>query len=191
MLQRIVKKYTIRCFYLGEYKNMRMDLDRFILYTKNNFLPKSAPQEKAGRGEKRWSADNWTLGVAECLMAGIDNYKDDKMPYSLYYRDIIVAAKFKMLLAENLEKLKDRADSIFVAEVGRGLDILVANSIKKWKNIYCYDQIDYEKYLKECFGDEIKFTEEKSAYFKESNIKEECIMIMLIIYKIVRTSNDT
>ena len=65
-----------------------MKIDRFILYMKNNLLPESDAQEKCGRGEKLWTADNWTIGVSECLYTGIENYQPTEKIYKNYHKDI-------------------------------------------------------------------------------------------------------
>lgn len=156
---------------------MDIDYKSYLDYTLSNFLPKGAIQEKTGRGEKYWTADNWTAGVAECLMVGIDKYKTDVLPYKTYQRDLIIASKQKLLMLENLEKIKDDAEYLFIAEVGRGLDILIANSVKEWSGIYCYDHVNYEKYLKESFGDVVTFVQKKSISFDISEINQKSIMI--------------
>ena len=156
---------------------MSIDYKSYLDYTLNNFLPKGSIQEKTGRGEKLWTADNWTAGVAECLMVGVDEYKNDMLPYKTYQRDLIIASKHKLSMLEILEKIKDDAEYLFMAEVGRGLDILIANSIKEWSGIYCYDHVNYEKYLKESFGDVVTFVQKKSISFDILDIKQKSIMI--------------
>jgi hypothetical protein len=40
-----------------------------------------------------------------------------------------------------LIKIKDDADDLLICEVSHGIDILIALQVKKWNNIYCFDQI--------------------------------------------------
>lgn len=154
-----------------------MDFKSFISHVQNNLLKEDEPQEKCGKGKYRWTADMWTLGVAECLNSGVTKYEPKKRIYQLYKKDLTIASNFKLRTLEMLEKIKDKANCLFVGEVGRGLDILIAESIKKWDLIYCYDQVNYDKHLCDLFGDRIKFTKTITKNFNLSNI-EECIMIL-------------
>lgn len=98
----------------------------------------------------RWCCDWWSIEVLKCLYWGVDVYRLDPLPNRLKNNpgfcgreEIVTYAGRKIKTAENLEKVKDLADTLYVCEVGRGLDILVALSVKSWKRIICYDTNQY------------------------------------------------
>jgi hypothetical protein len=155
-----------------------VNLECFIEYTKNNLIADTKSQEHSGMGNRMWTSDDWTLAVADCLNVGIENYQDDRIDELNYHRDIIVAAERKYKMFDVLSQKKDCADSLLIAEVGRGLDIIFALMIKEWKTIYCYDQFDYEKYLKGYFSEcKIIYSISRSKSYDTSIIKESTIMI--------------
>lgn len=144
---------------------MDNSIQEFLKYiTDNPFLGK---QEECGTGKNYWNADMWTLEVAACLFLGKE-YKNNN-------KRIFADAKIKGLLSDILTEIKDDADSLLVCEVGRGLDILVANMVKKWKKIYCYDHVNYKNYLK---FENIQFHHQSTYSFNPDVISEKSIMIM-------------
>lgn len=158
---------------------MKVDYRNFIKHVKNNLLPDDYPQEKCGIGKKHWTADMWTIGVSECMIVGEENYNPQERIYKIYKNNIIVASNLKKSMIEKLNKVKDSTDYLLVAEVGRGLDILIANNIKKWKKIYCYDHVDYNRYLKNYFvNEDIRFTASPTTVFDTTQLKEKCIMLL-------------
>jgi len=144
---------------------------KFYEHLKENQIPEDQPQEAQGLGSKRYTADMWTLEVCECLL-GMDC---KRMPYKTQ----------KLGLLESLEKVKDDADVLCVGEVGRGLDIAVANIIKEWK-VICYDHNPiYKEYLDKYFK-RVEFHKAPTSVFLEKewndvyskHIKEKTIFIM-------------
>jgi hypothetical protein len=155
-----------------------VNLNPFIEYTEQNLILDLKSQEHSGMGSTSWTSDDWTLAVADCLNVGIENYQNDRVDELNYHRDIIIAAERKYKMFDVLSQKKDSADSLLIAEIGRGLDIIFALLIKEWKTIYCYDQFDYEKYLNEYFLEcNIVYSTVRSKAFDVSMISEPCIMI--------------
>lgn len=144
---------------------MKIKLARFIEHLKQNpILPINA-QECCGKEENFWCADWWTIEVAKCLFFGKAVYtKYDLSPQFRNNRNFskpntVDAADRKLRMVEILRSRLDRVNHLFVCEVGRGLDILLAESLKHWETIYCYDSsYRYEAYLKDLWGDRIVFT---------------------------------
>lgn len=153
-----------------------MEYDRFIKYVESN--PFVGNQEACGTGENYWNADYWTLEVAKCLMSGDSYSSEEKYNNNRNYdvNRIRKDAKIKLSVKEKLDKVKDEADHLLICEVGRGLDIIIANSVKKWKKIYCYDHVDYSPYLK--IFDNVEFFKMSTSSFNPEVIKEKCIMVI-------------
>lgn len=148
----------------------------FVYYLEAN--PYEGNQEQCGTGKDYWNADMWTLEVARCLLHGDDyvlpmKYKHNKFadPNRIKH-DANVKRKLKNLLQE----IKDSADVLLIGEVGRGLDILVANTVKKWKTIICYDQVNYQEYLR--IFDNVHFIQGTTATFEPAWIAENHIFII-------------
>ena len=139
------------------------DIELFHEHIKNNMLPADAPQEKRG---ENYTADDWTIEVCEDLIL------DRKS----------VSSDYKRLMYKTLQEVKDDADTLFIGEVGRGLDIIICKMVKDDWDIICYDHNEiYKNYLDRYFYyDIIFFHTMSSSYFLTDvdMIKEKCIMIM-------------
>ena len=152
------------------------EMNEFIEYLKNN--PFKGNQEQCGTGNNYWNADYWTIEVATCL----DNIEEYKVPEKFIdnkfcdINRIKKDAKIKLSVKSILNKIKNESDSLLICEAGRGLDIFVSNTIKKWKKIYCYDHVNYKKYLN--YFDNVEFIRSPTSVFDPEIVKEKCIMIM-------------
>jgi len=143
------------------------DIRRFYEHLKENQLPLEVNQEAQGFGSKRYTADMWTLEVCECLL-------DMPCKPSIYYK------KQKEWLFETLENVKQDADKICIGEVGRGLDIVIANMIKDWSVIsYDHNPI-YATYLDKYFTSVEFYPTSTHAFIarNEEYIKEKTIFII-------------
>ncbi len=150
----------------------------FLTYVIDNQLPEGVNQEQCGKGKHYWNADFWTMEVAAYLIQETDyevperfkgnrNCDPNRMKHD---------AEIKKSVYENLQKFQLDGDALLICEVGRGLDILMANMVKKWRKIYCYDQVNYTKYLS--YFSDIEFFHISTAQFDPSNIPENVTMIM-------------
>ncbi len=143
--------------------------------------PFKGNQEQCGTGNNYWNADYWTIEVARCL-----SFKDYILPERFKgnrFADpnrIKRDADIKISCRSILDNIKDSADVLLIAEVGRGLDILTANMVKKWDKIYCWDHVDYSNYL--TIFDNIEFIHKPSSIMMDrimmDEIKEKHIFIM-------------
>jgi hypothetical protein len=144
-----------------------MDIVGFYHHIKNNMMPDNVRQEAKGTGNQRRTADDWTLEFCECLMNG---------------RKDVFGYDYKVKMHKQLLELKNDADVLCVAEVGRGLDILFSNSVKKWKKVICYDHNPiYDDYLHRYFDDSVEFHNVSTHVFVDNiddYIKEKCIMVI-------------
>jgi len=89
-------------------------------------------------------------------------------------------AQVKLDTVEVLKKINGDADSIFVCEVGRGLDILVAYNVKNWSSVLCYDYFDYSSILEHFFKgkvSDLRFTLSESTDFDFGSIDRKVILI--------------
>lgn len=120
---------------------------KFLKHVLLNQLPKKG-QEACGEGNSFWCADWWTIEVCKCLYLGIEKYNKSRIPKWLqdksHSRDknIFTVHDFKHKMFSVLTQIKDDADDLLICEVSHGMDILVALQVKKWNNIYCFDQVD-------------------------------------------------
>ena len=144
-----------------------MSLENFYNHLLDNMIPDNINQESMGVGDERYTADDWTLEVCKSLI--------EKKKYS-------EGSDYKIGTHMVLEKIKDDCDVLCVAEVGRGLDIAVANTIKKWRKVICYDHNPiYNEYLHRYFDDSVVFhNTSTNAFVDKINdyIDEKCIMVM-------------
>lgn len=161
------------------------EIERFLQYLIRNLLPSYIKQEEQGEGENYWNADFWTIEVAKCLYVGDRAYLEPEYTPSKFLnnknynkKEIINHAMIKKSMFEFLKEVKDDANELLVCEVGRGLDILIANMVKKWDKIYCYDQNKvYGNYLKSDFNN-IEFYPEPTVVFDPEVVDNNTIAII-------------
>ena len=156
--------------------------EEFLRYTMDNLLPFNR-QETAGTGEGFWCSDWWTLEVAKYFyLGGKKGYLDDIPARRLHgiapYRDRMVRyGTWKEDQIKILEEYKEEANGILVCEIGRGLDLMCALSVKEWEVYYCYDNNQGYKKLLEGFFDRygcvIKFVHNNSRDIKFDNILQD------------------
>lgn len=160
-------------------------MGKFLQHITHNLIFPVTDQECCGEGKDFWCADWWTIEVAKYLFEGKTNYSAYDPPRRLEgnchfsKNNIITDGEVKEKVYDHLKRLKDDAESILIGEVGRGLDIVVAELVKQWKTIYCYDSnYRYEKYLKELWGDRVDFLSCPTVNFDPSYIKEKVIVVV-------------
>ena len=75
---------------------------------------------------------------------------------------------------------KTKVSELLIGKVGRGLDILVALSVKNWNKIYCYDHNGrYEDLLNQFFPDlNIKFSISSTLNYDHSQCRNPYVMIL-------------
>jgi hypothetical protein len=153
----------------------------FLEYLQAN--PFNGNQQQCGKGKDYWNADMWTIEVLRYLMFR------DKYTLPLKFLNnrnadpnrIKKDANVKLKLKKVLQDIKDKADVLLIGEVGRGLDILISNQVKKWKQIICYDQVDYKNYL--TIFDNVKFICSTTATFDSTWIDKHIFILNNSIYK--------
>lgn len=151
-------------------------MKEFLRYLEKN--PFIGNQESCGIGIHYWNADYWTIEVTRYLIER-DKYTIHSKFKGNRFADpnrIRKDGNIKLSVKNILQKIKDSADCLLVCEVGRGLDIVVSNQVKKWKKIYCYDHVNYKEYLK--IFNNVEFIHTSTSVFNPEIIKEKCIMIM-------------
>lgn len=160
-------------------------IGNFLQYTQYHLVYPMENQETCGGGKDFWCSDWWTIEVAKCLYIGEDRYLSEPIPRrlsdnnSFSQQDTIKAVNLKKRSLSCLSELKDVSSSLFIPQIGRGIDLLLANLIKSWKNIYCFDMVDYQKYLEECFHENtIHFKAVPESAYTLNNIEEKSIAIV-------------
>jgi hypothetical protein len=132
-----------------------------------------------------WTDDDWHMEIAKYLLVEKSNYLSYNPPSRLknnpYYnpQKLLESGEIKIKTAKILSKISMEADTLLICEVGRGLDILVSNSIKKWNRIICYDYVNYKLHLSSMFpGSIIDFLVLRSEEFKgDSIISQPAIVV--------------
>jgi len=180
---------------------MKQKLVKFIEFTQSRCIKPNRKNSK-GKFPNLWTDDDWHLEVSKCLLVGIDTYRIYNPPARFWdnpYYDkekLIEDSTVKLNTIESLNKVKDSADNLFICEVGRGLDILVASTVKNWSEIICYDYYDYEPLLQSFFASEsITFILSDSEVFDFSKIDKKVILIAncinsISLDKITNYKND-
>lgn len=145
-------------------------------------------QESVRDGNHVWCADWWTIEVCKFLFHGEQTYLLDPPPNRLKnnpcwnMKTIVNCGTFKLIMYEELKKNLGFADTVLICEVGRGLDIIIADLLKKWKKIICYDlnpnEIDEVNfYFKEKLGLPIESSVMNSSLLKPEEITEKTILL--------------
>lgn len=172
---------------LSEDKDHRLYLLNFLQHIIYSLLPVKEQEAEGEYPHSLWTADYWTIEVAKCLLLGNERYLTDPPPRRLegnpnFDREgIIHDVEFKRAVREHLLSLKDKVGSLLIGEVGRGLDILVASTVKKWDKVYCWDpNFRYGPLLKRFFGEfgDINFIVSPTHSFDYSILEEEVVMVL-------------
>jgi hypothetical protein len=103
-------------------------------------------QECVKRDGYVWCADWWTIEVCKYLINGEPGYIGDPPPNRLknnpiFSKDVIIEhGRCKVAMYELLKEKKDELpNNLFLCEVGRGIDIVLAKMVKDDWRITCYD----------------------------------------------------
>jgi hypothetical protein len=145
-------------------------------------------QEAVRNGKDIWCADWWTIEVLKCLFNCEEMYRLDPPPNRLKHNkiwsmeQIITAKDAKLGMLKLLEENKDFSDTLWVCEVGRGIDILLASFVKPWKKIVCYDNNEYileevNLYFKEQLGLPVETFRINSGNFDFNTVTEKVVMV--------------
>ncbi len=154
----------------------RQELINFLTYTQNNTI-KPDSYTSVGVYPHIWTDDDWHMEVAKYLLIGETNYLSYNPPSRLkgnpYYnpQKLVDSGKIKIKTADALSKISAEEKTLLICEVGRGLDILVSASVKKWDRVICYDYVNYKLHLSSMFpGSIIDFFTARSEEFNEDSI---------------------
>lgn len=136
-----------------------------------------------------WTADETAIETGKFILLGKEDYYKDPFPLRMYdsekkpifrKEEIDSQVEYKWRMFENLSKIKDATNNLLICEVGRGIDIVIANYIKKWDSIICYDS--NAKVLEKTqlyFSNQknIIFIIKNSAFFEFDKIDKPTIII--------------
>jgi len=145
-------------------------------------------QEVIRNGKDIWCADWWTIEVLKCLFNGEEMYRADPPPNRLKHNklwsmeQIVTAKDAKLGMLKLLGENKDFSDTLWICEVGRGIDILLASFVKPWKKIVCYDSNEYileevNLYFKGQLGLPIETFRMNSGNFDFNTVTEKVVMV--------------
>ena len=93
---------------------------------------------------------------------------------------IYEAVWIKLRMHEILSDVADMAPNLFIAEIGRGLDLLLALTVKSaWHRIRCYDLVDlHREALISFFSDHtVEFLRADSREFDFGTIGDNTILV--------------
>lgn len=140
-------------------------IGEYLKFLQFNLLPIKGQR---GKGEENnLFIEDWlTIELAKFFYIGKDSYLSDPIPLRLKgnknfkQEEIVKFAEQKIEAFSNLDKEKK---NLRILQVGRGLDILLAQMQKEWESIICYDEDPRYEYLL------FQFFDKKSVYFIRSN----------------------
>ena len=96
-----------------------------------------------------WTCDEWHQEVLKYMVNG-EKYFSLPVPSYFQYDDVqSVRETFKKYGEKKfwsydaMQTVKDLSDTLIVAEMGRGIDLLLALLVKKWKQVIVYDKNIY------------------------------------------------
>lgn len=157
----------------------------FIQFIQRTLFPIDAPEkyrELIEKGNDYWVRDWTEIEVLKVLLIGEEAYLSDPLSHrcrmsSSYKPDeIIKVAQEKLKIEEEFKLKASSLPGIIIFEkVGRGIDLLLAKTVKVWKKAYCFDDDSrYEELLRRYFSlnYEIEFITSKDGLMIESEIKE-------------------
>ena len=169
-------------------KELIIELMKFTQFVTAYLVPLHE-QETIGKvGKDFFCTDWWTIEVAKCLFNGKETYLQDPPPWRLrenknFNKDSIIKdAEIRISMFEKLKEIQDSAEQILFCKVGRGIDIILANYMKPWKRILCYDDNPhygnfFNIYFKDKLNLNIEFTQTDTDGFKFDSINENTILI--------------
>lgn len=130
---------------------------KFLKHVILNQLPKDKQQAR-GKGDNFWCCDWWTIEMTKYIYLGEKKYLETRKPRWLQKKiynvlaDLQRATQMKEKMFNHLIKLQNDADDLLVCEVAHGIDIIIALQVKKWNQIYCYDQVNYQPSISKFFN---------------------------------------
>lgn len=143
-------------------------------------------QEHTGAGDMFWCNDWWTIELCTFWL-NRQTYMDT--PTSDYLKENCAQTKLGLLSEVEekerelawLEELKDFSDTLFICEVGRGTDILIASAVKQWKKIICYDSNELviacvNRYWRDKLGLPIEASVRDTTYVDLAALRD-CVVI--------------
>ena len=133
-----------------------------------------------------WTSETCALETARCLLSP-NRYRPPlrkiyglKAPWfnSIPLLHVFGYAYRKAKMHRSLSSVSALSDKLFICEAGRGLELLMANTIKDWSRISCYDHNPIQRQsLLQHFGSQIDCFDANSLTFDFSSISEETILI--------------
>lgn len=123
-------------------------IKRFGISISNSMIPLEYKDHYTTKSGKIWDIDTYIHGVCKCLSMPhseflnyfkTKEYEDNTMcsNLELFFK---ICYTYKVNSFLKLKEICDFADSVFIPEAGRGIDVLLASFVKEWKLITAYDQ---------------------------------------------------
>lgn len=164
-------------------QEQNVGLQKFLQFIQNTLLPFDK-QETVKQDRFWWCYDWWCIEILKYLINEDRLYQLDTPPHRLRNNpffnkaEITKQAHYKLAMLASLDKVKELASVLCVCESGRGIDIVLANMIKKWDTISCYDSVEfYQKLLLRSFPDKTTVNIIDYATFNFNSIKEKVVLI--------------
>jgi len=135
-----------------------------------------------------WCSDWWHIEVCKCLISGHLKYREELPPLHGINNPLwgmeqaITAVDYKLNMLKTLKEETSSLDILFICEVGRGIDIILASFIKDWKKIICYDINPYilekmNSYFKDKLGFPIESFRVNTGDYDFSSINENVALV--------------
>ncbi len=164
-------------------------LDEFIVHLQDTQLPYEQIEHIP---DTRWSSDTWTFETSLCLRAPLKyntplakKYGWNQHRYHRYVHNFLDVLRIyestycKLWMHKHLCEVANMSDNLLICEIGRGLDLIVALTVKNWKLIQCYDGVDLNrKPLMGYFSrHNLDYSHADSRYFDFSAVGDRTIVI--------------
>lgn len=147
----------------------KKEWQRFLQFTQHSLFPVSGEEYRGfleGNNPDFWMRDWTEIEIAKCFLIGDERYREDPLPERCilnrnFSLESIIHSKTHLI--KKVEKIINKSDKDLVIdwEIGRGIPIILARSVKKWNSYICGDDDPrYEEILRTFFSSEnINFKE--------------------------------
>lgn len=113
-------------------------------------LPKDSVEHNLNNTAYGWDSDLWSIEVVRCLLLGEEAYLKSPAPEYFHADEaqglksqIAQYAQFKIATCQRVMEVANVSNNVIVAEMGRGIDLLLLTFIKNWQRIIIYDTNPY------------------------------------------------
>lgn len=136
---------------------------KFLQFTQYSLFPVPGKEYRnflEGNNPDFWMRDWTEIEIAKCFLIGDKSYRQDPLPErcilsNSFSIESIISSKNNLVSRVKKITEKNEKDLVIDWDIGRGMPIILARSVKKWDSYICGDEDPrYEKILKTFFPSE-------------------------------------